>query len=280
VNLAALVAYDGTRLAGFQRQSPDKGPTVQGTLEVAFQRIAGVPITVEGAGRTDSGVHASGQVVNAHVPERLDPATWQRALNALLPADVAIRAICAVPDTFRARRSAVARSYRYRILCDAIRSPLRERYAWRVPAPLDMPVMAQAVALLPGERDFGAFGSSPLPRPDGSPGHTVRTLLVAECGWCPAAGGAPGQSERGDEIAFRFTANAFLSGMVRRLVGTLVLVGEGRLSLADFQAILEARDKNHPGTAAPACGLCLTGVEYPFGLVTWSSELLAGNGVE
>jgi tRNA pseudouridine38-40 synthase len=256
VNLAALVAYDGTRFAGFQRQSPDKGPTVQGTLEAAFQRIAGVPITVEGAGRTDSGVHASGQVVNAHVPARFDPPTWQRALNALLPSDVAIRATCAVPDAFRARRSALARSYQYRILCDAIRSPLRERYAWRVPAPLDLPAMARAVVLLPGERDFGAFGSSPQRQPDGAPAHTVRTLLVAECEWRAAsAGGAP----------------AFLSGMVRRLVGTLVLVGEGRFSLADFQAILEARDKNHPGTAAPACGLCLTGVEYPFGLIAWSS---------
>jgi tRNA pseudouridine38-40 synthase len=272
VNLAALVAYDGTRFAGFQRQSPDKGPTVQGTLEAAFQRIAGVPITVEGAGRTDSGVHASGQVVNAHVPARLDPPTWQRALNALLPSDVAIRATCAVPDAFRARRSALARSYQYRILCDAIRSPLRERYAWRAPAPLDLPAMARAVALLPGERDFGAFGSSPQRQPDGLPAHTVRTLLVAECEWRAAsAGGAPGQPARADEVELRFTANAFLSGMVRRLVGTLVLVGEGRLSLADFQAILEARNKNHPGTAAPACGLCLTGVEYPFGLIAWSS---------
>jgi tRNA pseudouridine38-40 synthase len=157
-------------------------------------------------------------------------------------------------------------------LCDAIRSPLCERYAWRVPAPLDVPAMARAVALLPGERDFGAFGSSPQPRLDGSPGHTVRTLLIAECGWrAAAAGGAPADPACADEVEFRFTANAFLSGMVRRLVGTLVLVGEGRLSLADFQAILEARDKNHPGTAAPACGLCLTGVEYPFGLIAWPS---------
>src|SRR5262249_59562867 len=128
VNLAALVEYDGTRFAGFQRQSPDKGPTVQGEIEAALQRIAGAAIAIEGAGRTDSGVHATGQVCNAHVPKRLDPTGWRRALNALLPGEIAIRAVCVVPDDFSARRSALARSYRYRILCDATRAPLREPY--------------------------------------------------------------------------------------------------------------------------------------------------------
>ena len=266
MNLAALVAYDGTRFAGFQRQSPDKGPTVQGAIEEAFQRVAGEVVSVEGAGRTDSGVHATGQVVNAHVPSRLDLPTWQRALNALLPEDVAVRAVCAAPEDFRARWSALSRSYRYRILCDAVRLPLRERYAWRVAVPFNVEGMQSAAALLLGEHDFGAFGSSPAHNRAGFPGHTVRTMLTAECSWRLAQ-----QTGEPNEIECRFTANAFLSGMVRRLVGTLALVGEGRLTVADFQAILEARDKNHPGAAAPPCGLCLTGVEYPVGLIEWAT---------
>jgi tRNA pseudouridine38-40 synthase len=263
VNLAALVAYDGTRFSGFQRQLPDKGPTVQGALEEALRRIAGEAITIEGAGRTDSGVHASGQVVNAHVPSRLAPKDWQRALNALLPPDVAVRAACEAPAEFGARRSAVSRGYRYRILRDVVRSPLRERYAWRVAAPLDVATMQAAAQDLLGEHDFAAFGSSPTRGADGTRGGTVRRLFEAECR--QLAAGEP------DVVECRFTANAFLTGMVRRLVGSLTLVGEGRLTVAAFRAILEAREANHPGAAAPACGLCLSSVEYPVGLISWAT---------
>lgn len=266
MNLAALVEYDGTRFAGFQRQSPDKGPTVQGAIEGALQRIAGEAIAIEGAGRTDSGVHATGQVFNARVPGRLDAPAWGRALNALLPADVAIRATCVAPDDFRARWSALSRSYRYRIICDPVRAPLRERYAWRVRAALDVGAMAEAAALLVGQHDFGAFGSSPHDRRDGYRGHTVRTVFDARC---LRAGAADGD-RAADAVDCLFTADAFLSGMVRRLVGTLALVGAGKLSAAGFRAILGARDKNHQGAAAPACGLCLTGVAYPAGLLTWA----------
>lgn len=264
VNLVALVAYDGTRFVGFQRQSPGKGPTVQGALEEALQRIAGEAVTIEGAGRTDRGVHASGQVINVHVPSRIDPQGWQRALNALLPPDLAVRAACEASEDFRSRWSAISRSYRYLILLDTVRSPLRERYAWRVAPPLDVAAMNEAAALLLGEHDFGAFGSSPKREVDGSLGHTVRRMLQAEC---LSVDGA----EEPGLIECRFTANAYLTGMVRRIVGTLALVGEGRLSLAEFRAILEARSKNHLGAAAPACGLCLTSVEYPVGLISWAT---------
>jgi len=181
-----------------------------------------------------------------------------------LPEDIAIRAARAVPDDFRARWSALARRYRFRILVDEVRSPLRERYAWRVPGPLDVPTMAAAAETLLGEHDFGAFGSSPRDQPKlGVRGHTVRTMFAARCGWSAATLTAP------DEVECDFTANGFLSGMVRRLVGTLALVGAGKLSIAAFQAILEARDKRHPGAAAPARGLCLTGVTYPASLLDW-----------
>ena len=228
-------------------------------------RLTGVAIPVEGAGRTDSGVHASGQVVTFSSDASHREATWLRALNALLPADIAVRAVRRVDDGVHARKTALARSYRYRILCDPVRAPLRERYAWRVQQRLDVAAMQAAAWRLLGERDFGAFGSSPRDsRTDGYRGHTVRTLLQAECEWHALEGDEPP-----DKVECRLTANAFLTGMVRRLVGTLALVGEGRLSVDDFQRILEARAKAHPGILAPAQGLCLTGVHYPAGLIDW-----------
>ncbi|HEY7020208.1 MAG TPA: tRNA pseudouridine(38-40) synthase TruA [Ktedonobacterales bacterium] len=267
---AALVVYDGARFSGFQRQSEDKGPTVQGAIEVALERLTGAAITVTAAGRTDSGVHATGQVIGFTSAAEFTTATWRRALNALLPEDVAIRAVCAVSDDFHARRSALSRRYSYCILCDPVRSPLVERYAWRRAGPLDVEAMDRAARELLGEHDFGAFGSSPRDsRADGFRGHTVRTMLAAECRARPASDSWQGS---GEMIECIFAANAFLTGMVRRLVGTLVLVSEGRLSVEEFAAILAARDKAHPGAAAPAKGLCLTSVEYPAGMVSWQGE--------
>jgi tRNA pseudouridine38-40 synthase len=261
--LAALVAYDGTRFSGFQRQSAEKGPTVQGALEAAIARIAGEAIATEAAGRTDRGVHATGQVISFQTAARHEPATWQRALNALVPPEIAIRALCEAPPEFRARRSALARRYRYRLFYDPVRAPLRERYAWRRAEPLDVAAMDAAAASLVGEHDFGAFGASPRDdRATGYRGHTVRTLLEARCR--VTAGG------EAEEIACDFAANAFLTGMVRRLVGTLALVGQGRLSLAELRGILAARERAHPGTPAPATGLCLIGVDYPAGMLAWS----------
>ncbi len=217
---------------------------------MALERLTGVATTVTAAGRTDSGVHATGQVVSFASVADFAPATWRRALNALLPEDVAIRTVCAVADDFSARRSALSRRYSYRILCDPIRSPLVERYAWRRAGPLDVEAMDLAARELLGEHDFGAFGSSPRDsRVEGFRGHTVRTMLVAECRVRRGS-----ESWQGAETLIEciFAANAFLTGMVRRLVGTLVLVGEGRLSVEEFAAILAAREKAHPGAAAPA----------------------------
>jgi tRNA pseudouridine38-40 synthase len=271
VNVAALVEYDGTRFAGFQRQAPDHGPTVQGVIEAALSRIVSTGIGIKAAGRTDTGVHATGQVVNFHVPERLDEAGWQRAVNALLPADVSFRAACRVADDFHARRSALSRTYRYLILCDTCRAPLKERFAWRVARRLDVAAMHAGAELLLGEHDFGSFGSSPQDQRSGNGhgGHTVRLMLAASCRLVADEQGTI------DMIECRFTANAFLAGMVRRLVGTLALIGDGRLGVVDFQHILVAGEKSHPGTAAPAHGLCLTGVEYPRGAVTWETESTA-----
>jgi tRNA pseudouridine38-40 synthase len=260
-----LVEYDGTRFAGFQRQAPDKGPTVQGALEVALARVAGVAVGIEAAGRTDAGVHAAAQVVSFAPVGRLDAATWGRAANAYLPPDVGIRAAAVVEDAFHARYSALSRSYRYRLFHDPAPAPLRERYALRVPRALDVAAMDAAAARLVGEHDYGAFGASP----QGAGAHTRRVMLAARCRRM-ATGEAGDAGDAGDdEVACEFTANAFLTGMVRRLVGTLLLVGEGQLAEERFAAILAAGVPQHPGAAVAACGLCLVGVSYPPGAVEW-----------
>ena len=250
---------------------------MQGELEAAIARITGEAARLTGAGRTDSGVHATGQVVNFVATARLDESAWLRALNAYLPADIAVRATRFVGESFHARLSAQGRRYRYRVICAAAREPLRERYAWRSPRRLDVAAMDAAAALLLGEHDFGAFGSSPWDQRGEAARHTVRRMTLARCQWLPQRQtadddplvGVRDLPDQPDEIAFDFAANGFLTGMARRLVGTLALVGEGRLAIDEMRGILEARDKTRAGPSAPPHGLCLTGVEYPADMVHW-----------
>jgi len=260
MKLALLVEYDGTHYHGFQRQAPEHEPTVQGVLEGAVERISQKHTSVIGAGRTDSGVHASGQVVHCQVESRLKPEDWQRALNAVLPADIAVRRVAQVADDFHARYSALARSYRYTVLNDRWPSPLRERYMYRVGQPLDVGALHQACAVLLGEHDFRAFGRSPRDSQSGEQHSCVRLMLAAGC-WGNEGAGV---------VSFDFTANGFLTGMVRRLVGTLLLVGWGHLDVDGFAQILASRNEAHPGASVPACGLCLTQVSYPPEMVIWS----------
>jgi len=256
MKLALLVEYDGTRYHGFQRQAPGYEPTVQGMLEAAVQRVSQQRVVVYGAGRTDSEVHASGQVVHFQVESRLTLNDWQRALNAVLPGDIAVRRIAVVAEDFHARYSALSRSYRYTVLVDPWPSPLAERFVYRVRHPLDVPAMDAACAALVGEHDFRAFGQSSR----GPLASCVRVMLEAGCR----------QGTSGGLIFWDFTANGFLSGMVRRLVGTLLLVGQGQLDAGGFVEILESLSDAHPGAAAPACGLCLRQVTYPAGALAWS----------
>jgi tRNA pseudouridine38-40 synthase len=251
--LACGIEYDGTDYHGFQRQPETHGPTIQGTLETAIARISGSMSVVYGAGRTDAGVHASGQVVHFSTSSHLTPLVWLKALNALLPASVAVRWVQEVSEDFHARYSARSRSYRYTIWNDAAPSALRARYSYFRPQALDTDLMQAACRSLLGRKDFGAFGSSPDERNPLKPGpHScVRTMLKAEC-------------IRHDALIYcDFTADAFLTGQVRRMVGTLLLVGQKRLSLDEFASIVRQARKTHPGSAAPPHGLCLVGVEYP-----------------
>ncbi|HEX7733415.1 MAG TPA: tRNA pseudouridine(38-40) synthase TruA [Ktedonobacteraceae bacterium] len=251
--LACGIEYDGTGYRGFQRQPESHGLTVQGVLEAAIARISGTMSVVYGAGRTDAGVHASGQVIHFSTASHLTSQAWLRALNALLPAEVAVRWVQEVPENFHARYSARNRSYRYTIWNEVAPSALRARYSYYRAQELDTDLMQAACQLLLGRKDFSAFGSSPDERNPLKPGpHScVRTMLKAEC-------------SRHDALIYcDFTADAFLTGQVRRMVGTLLLVGQKRLNLDEFASIVQQARKTHPGAAVPPHGLCLVGVEYP-----------------
>jgi tRNA pseudouridine38-40 synthase len=256
-NIACGIEYDGTGYHGFQRQPESHGQTVQGVVEAAIASISQEKSVVNGAGRTDAGVHASGQVIHFRTTFHLSAATWQRALNAVLPGAVAVRWAKEVPENFHARFSALSRSYRYTIWNDGAPAPLLARYSYYRPQALNVDLMNGACQLLLGRKDFGAFGRSPdetNPRKPG-PHSCIRTMLQARC---------IREDARAKALIYcDFTADAFLTGMVRRTVGTLVLVGQKRLSLAEFAAIVQNADKTHPGSAAPPHGLCLVRVDYP-----------------
>jgi tRNA pseudouridine38-40 synthase len=253
--IACGIEYDGTDYRGFQRQPASHGKTIQGTLEQAIERISGAFSVVHGAGRTDAGVHASGQVIHFVTQSHLTPQVWQRALNAVLPATIAIRWAVEAPERFHARFSALSRSYRYTIWNDSAPTALRARYSLHSPRALDVDLMQEACQHLLGRKDFGAFGHSPDDSNPLKPGphHCVRSMLEARC-----------TRQEGTALIYcDFTADAFLTGMVRRMVGTLLLVGQRRLSLEEFVTIVQRAEKTHPGSAVPSHGLCLVRVEYP-----------------
>lgn len=243
---AATVSYDGEAFVGSQRQS--NGRTVQGEIERALETIAGQFARSELAGRTDSGVHAVGQVAAFTVDTRLDATTLGRALNAHLPVDVAVRNVESVAEDFDPRRWARKRSYRYTIWNAPGRAPLLRRTAWHFGGNLDVLAMQQAALALDGEQDFIAC-SGPL-----EPGRTsVRTVFRS------------GLYHEGDTLQFEIEANAFLPQMVRRLTGALVSVGRGALPVEEFAATLRRAVPGSMGPTAPAHGLCLINVYYDEG---------------
>lgn len=243
---AAKVSYDGRAFAGSQLQPNAR--TVQGVLEEAAARLFGVRTRVRLAGRTDAGVHAVGQVAAWDAETRLDPATIGRALNALLPDDIAVRDIREVDPRFDPRRWARRRCYRYMLLTTRERQPLLRDIAWHVGPGLDLPAMMRATEALPGRRDFAAC-SGPLP----SGRSTVRT--VHRAAW----------HSDGCCLLFEIEADAFLPHMVRRLVGALVRVGRGRLAVEQFRELLQEAKLATIGPVAPAHGLCLWSVSYDEG---------------
>lgn len=236
--------YDGTPFVGWQRQL--NGLAIQQVVEEALAKLhAGDLVPVIASGRTDSGVHARGQVISFTTPRALPVEAYERGLNTLLPETIAVRRAEPVRDDFNARKWALGKRYIYRVLVSRAPSPLRRHQVWRLFVPLDRDAMATAAAPLLGRHDFGAFRAS-----DCEAGHAVREVRRLDV------------DARGDELVFTVEATAFLKHMVRNLVGTLVEVGRGRRDPASIAALLASRDRMQAGRTAPAHGLCLDEVFY------------------
>ena len=241
------VEYDGGDFQGWQVQ--ERGRSVQGELEDAIEKVTQTRARVIGAGRTDAGVHARGQVAHFDSETRLRPLELLRALNAVLPEDVAVAAAADAPPDFHARFSALEKRYVYRIWGRSVRSPLARRQTWHVRGALDLAAMERAAQVLRGEHDFAAFRGAPGGPPPGE--STVRELAGLDL------------VRQGPELSIRAQGRSFLRYMVRNLVGTLVEVGQGRRSPEDVGAVLASRDRSRAGPTAPAHGLCLVGIRYP-----------------
>jgi tRNA pseudouridine38-40 synthase len=246
-NIALRIEYDGTDFVGSQWQN--NGRTVQGELEGAWEQLTQTRRRVNMAGRTDAGVHARGQVANIRTETELDLATIQRGLNAILPEDVGVHAAWEVPYDFHARHTAIRRDYRYLIDNGPSAAPLLRRHTVSITRRLDVAAMHHALEALLGTHDFAAFAGGP------QEGSTARTCYLASC-LLAEVWGQP-------LIAIDLAANAFLRHMVRNIVGTLLLVGEGKLNAASFAAVLAGRDRRKAGRTAPAHGLYLMSVSYP-----------------
>jgi tRNA pseudouridine38-40 synthase len=243
-NFKLILEYDGTAYNGWQRQAEE--PTVQAEIERALGRMTRSTVTVIGAGRTDAGVHALGQVANFRCDTRLAPEEILKGLNSLLPRDIAVRDCRSAPEGFHARFDAKSKLYHYRILNRDTRSAVGRNYAWFIHRPLNVRAMGQAAECLVGQHDFKAFENSGSPR-----AHTVRNVMRAT--WV---------EEQDQWLAFQIEADGFLRAMVRNIVGTLVAVGLGRLDPSEMEAILDSQDRRRAGATAPAQGLFLVEVKY------------------
>lgn len=238
-----VVEYDGTEYSGWQIQP--NGPTIQAVLEAAVERLFGQPLRVLAAGRTDAGVHASGQVACFSVERQIDPQVVLRALNALTPRDVTIRSTEIVSDDFDPRRHARRRAYVYRIWNARFPSPFWQRYAWHVPRLLDDQAMRTAAGQLVGTHDFSSFQAAGC-----DADNPVRRITRSEI------------TREGDLLVYEVEATAFLRHMVRTIVGTLTEIGLGDRPPDGMQRLLEARDRSQAGVTAPPQGLCLNRVDY------------------
>jgi tRNA pseudouridine38-40 synthase len=241
--LKITLAYDGTRFVGWQRQA--EGESIQGLLEDALARFEGAPVTAHGAGRTDAGVHALGQVASTRVTFLHDPRTLTRALNAHLPPDVRVVSVNDVDESFHARFSARAKTYRYQIRNTAVADPFDRAFVWHLPEPLAQGEMAEAAAMLVGTHDFSAFRSV-----GSEVANSVRTVWRSE--W---------RSNDG-LLTYEVSGDGFLRHMVRAVVGTLVEIGRGWRQPAEIAALVSGATRAEAGATAPPHGLFLVSVDY------------------
>jgi len=243
--MVLTIEYDGRRYHGFQLQP--RQPTIQGELEKAIWKLTRERSRVMAASRTDSGVHARGQVVAFRTSSSLPGEKFISGLNHYLPADIAVKAAYKVDEHFSVRRQATSREYSYHILNSPTRSPLKEGFAYLVSGKLNIEAMNQACQALLGEHDFVSFASSLEPRLK----NTRRRVYRASV------------ERKGKLVIFNIVANSFLPHQVRNTVGALIRVGAGKMNRAEFYSIIEKKKPGLAGPAAPACGLYLERVNYP-----------------
>lgn len=221
-------------------------PTIQGEIEKAVQNVTGQAVRIHGAGRTDAGVHAAGQVATLSTESGLSPLRLAKAINFYLPSDIVIKDACAVDDNFDARRDALSREYRYTILNSPVRQPLYRRYSYLVSRKLNLEAMSKACQFLIGTHDFASFTNK-----EGGQKNTIRTISSAE------------MYRREDELLiFDISAKSFLPHQVRRTVGYLVKIGLGEMEIDSLQKLILSAEIGTAGPTAPAHGLCLQSVTY------------------
>ena len=271
-NLKLILSYDGADFAGWQVQ-PGRA-TVQGALASAIRRLSGENVLPQGSGRTDAGVHALAQVASFATSATIPAENWMRALNHILPASIRVLEVTEASPEFHARKSARAKTYRYRIHRGAVCPPFLARYVWHYPYPLNESAMIAAAELVVGTHDFTTFAAvdperiermaasediratnmtNTLTSHDGTTNEgttNVRTIFSST--W----------TREGEELIYTVRGSGFLHHMVRNLVGTFLLMGKGTVSLGDLRRILDARERAAAGPTAPASGLYLVEVEY------------------
>jgi tRNA pseudouridine38-40 synthase len=239
------IAYDGTALVGWQRQA--RGTSIQGLLEEALAGLDQTGVIVYGAGRTDAGVHALGQVASFSLTRTIEGRNLVRSLNASLPDTVRVLAADVVPDTFHARYDARRKTYRYRLWNGDVLDPFERQYVWHVYGPLDREAMAAAARLIEGRHDFAAFQAT-----SGRTRSSEREVFSSRVIAAPSP----------PLLVYEISGSGFLRHMVRNVVGTLVQIGRGRRPAAWMSEVLEGRDRMKAGPTAPARGLLLVSVEY------------------
>ena len=248
-NLKITLAYDGSDFHGWQVQ-PDRS-SIQGALAAAIERVTGCKVLPQGSGRTDAGVHALAQVASFQIEAGIPTENLQRALNPVLPPAIRVLSVEEAPPEFHARRSARAKTYRYRAFRGEVCPPFLARYVYHYPYPLDEDAMGVAAAVVVGEHDFTSFASvDPERGREEESASNLRTICSSE--WI----------RQEEEFIYTVRGSGFLHHMVRNLVGTFLLVGKGTLDREGVKRILEARDRSAAGPTAPACGLYLVSVEY------------------
>ena len=244
------IAYDGTDFHGWQMQA--NKPTIQGEIVDVLHRITQEGIILHGAGRTDAGVHALGQVASFRTQSALSAGEFQRALNALLPPAIRMVAAEEVGSEFHARWSARAKIYRYRLFRGKVVPPMLWRYVLHYPFPLDEDAMRDAAARFVGKHDFAAFAASTGSEEDDKERSTEREMFFAELA----------RSADNEELVFTVRGRSFLRYMVRKMTGTLLDVGRGKLKPEDIDRLYELRDRSKSGPTVPSQGLCMVSVEH------------------